>query len=312
MNVMFMGTPDFAIPTLEALTKSHNVNLVVTTPDKPRGRGHGLCPTEVGKWATEHRIEVVKPQTFEDGLFAGFLHFYKPDVIVVVAYGKILPEYILSYPKYGCINVHGSILPEYRGAAPMQRAIMDGKTEVGVTVMQMAKGLDTGDMLKVAKAPLGIDDNFEYVHDTLSKLGAEALIQTLCELENGQIVPVKQDEGLSTYAAKIEKEDRIIDFTESTARIHNKVRALSPVPYAFCYLNGKMIKIKRTSIANSRPTDNEPGTVISCKKAIEVATGDGTIEITELIPEGKKPMDARSFINGRGCAEGDKFTSNAL
>lgn len=308
MKVMFMGTPDFAIPTLSALCERHDVVAVVTVPDKPRNRME-LMPTPVGKWAQEKGLTVLKPATLKDGAFQEELDAYKPDVIVVVAYGKILPEYVLSYAKHGCLNVHGSLLPEYRGAAPMQRAIMDGREEIGITVMQMDVGLDTGDMLLCDGVTLPEDADFEWVHDTLAEMGANALIRTLEQIENGTVIRVKQDDSLSTYAQKITKEECILDFSLPAFEVHNKVRGLSPIPLSFAFLNGKMIKIVKTQ-RTKKTADKPAGTVISAEKSLEVACGDGSIiEILELLPEGKKRMKAEDFLRGRGAKAGDVFTT---
>ena len=213
MRVLFMGTPDFAVPTLKALCSSgYDVVGVITQPDKPKGRGHHLMPPPVKEYALERGLEVYQPLTLRGEEFASLLSSLDPEVIVVVAYGKILPVNVLEYPKYKCVNVHGSLLPEYRGAAPMQRAIIDGKSETGITTMLMAAGLDTGDMLLKETVAIGEDDNFEDIHDRLSVVGADLLIKTLEGLEDGSITPEKQDDSLSTYAAKIEKSDCELDF----------------------------------------------------------------------------------------------------
>lgn len=302
-----MGTPDFAIPTLAAIAERHEVCAVVTVPDKPRNRME-LMPTPVGKWAAEKGMTVLKPNTLKDGSFQSELDLYQPDVIVVVAYGKILPAYVLDYAKYGCLNVHGSILPEYRGAAPMQRAIMDGKEEIGITVMQMDVGLDTGDMLLCDEVALPVDANFEWVHDTLAEMGANALIRVLEQLEKGTVIRVKQDDSRSTYAQKITKEECLIDFSFPMFDIHNKVRGLSPVPLSYAFLGGKMIKIIKTAM--TKDLSDEPcGTVVCADNCLRVVCGDRkVIEILELLPEGKKRMKAADFLRGRGAKQGDVFT----
>ncbi|MBQ4055061.1 MAG: methionyl-tRNA formyltransferase [Clostridia bacterium] len=308
MRVMFMGTPDFAIPTLAAIAERHEVCAVVTVPDKPRNRME-LMPTPVGKWAAERGFDVLKPQTLKDGAFQAELDRYQPDVIVVVAYGKILPAYVLNYAKHGCLNVHGSLLPEYRGAAPMQRAVMDGKEEIGVTIIQMDSGIDTGDMLLCDEVTLPEDANFEWVHDTLAEMGANALIRTLEQIENGTVIRVKQDESRSTYAQKITKEECALDFSLPMFELHNKIRGLSPVPLSYAFLNGKMIKIIRAQMTKDG-SDEPCGTVVSADKVLRVVCGDGkVIEILELLPEGKKRMKAEDFLRGRGAKAGDVFTT---
>ena len=305
MRAVFMGTPDFAVPSLTALASAHEVAAVVTAPDKKRNRME-LSPTPVAARAAELGLRVEKPDTLRDGAIAPLLAEVKPDVIVVAAYGKILPEYVLSAAKYGCVNVHGSLLPAYRGAAPMQRAVMDGVQKIGVTVMQMDAGLDTGDMLLKRAVALPPDADFEWVHDTLADLGAKALLEALDGLAAGTITPVAQDGALSTYAAKITKEECALDFTEPAAALHNKIRALSPVPLAYAFLGGRMIKIVRAAV--SAPASAPAGTVVSVDGGITVACGEGTLTLTELLPEGKRRMSAADFARGRGVAVGDRFT----
>ncbi|MBQ8382203.1 MAG: methionyl-tRNA formyltransferase [Clostridia bacterium] len=305
MRVLFMGTPDFAIPALRALASAHEVVCVVSQPDKPKGRGMQLHPTPVKSAAQELGIEVRQPVTLKDGAFLPDLEGLRPDVIVVVAYGKILPEYVLNFPKFGCINIHGSLLPAYRGAAPMQRAIMDGNRVTGITTMQMAKGLDTGDMLEIAEVEIAENDNFEVIHDKLAQAGADLILSTLAGLEAGTITPVKQDDSLATYAAKIEKSDCVLDFTRSAEELHDQIRGLSPIPLAFTKLNGKLLKIVTSKVSPESST-KAPGTVLSIDKGvIAVATGDGILHITDVLPEGKGRMSAAAFVNGKKIAVGD-------
>ncbi len=308
MKILFMGTPDFALPTLKALTARHEVVGVVTAPDKPRNRMQ-FTPTPVALFAEKAGIPVYKPQTLKDGALQPVLDKLKPDAAVVVAYGKILPPYVLGTGRYGCINVHGSLLPEYRGAAPMQRAIMDGVTEIGVTVMQMDEGLDTGDMLLCGSLPLDPDADFEWVHDNLAKLGADLLIRALDGLEDGTAVPQKQDGRLATYAAKITKEDCALDFSLPAKKLHDLIRALSPVPLAYAYLNGKLIKIIKTRVVDP-PFPGIPGEVTKCgAEGVTVACGDRALLVTELLPEGKRRMPAADFARGRGISVGDVLTN---
>ncbi len=309
MKVVFMGTPDFAIPTLSELIKrGHEITGVVTQPDKPQGRHMVLTPSAVKKYALENGLTVYQPETLKNEAFLEELEMLAPDIIVVVAYGKILPEYILNFPKYGCINLHGSILPKYRGAAPMQRAIIQGEDEVGATVMYMEKGLDTGDMLSVCKFKLTDDMNLEYVHDRLSTEGAVLLADTLEGMTPGQN-GTPQDDSLSTYAAKIDKDDLKLSFTVSARELHNRARGLSPVPLTFGVLGGKKIKFKKTSIAEetSENTGNEGKVVEFSKKGIRILCATGSVFLSELVPEGKKAMGADAFINGRGVTIGDIF-----
>ena len=309
MRVLFMGTPEFALPCLEALIDNFDVIGVVTQPDKPKGRGYELSPSPVKVCAAGHDIPVYQPTTFKNGAFEKELSEIDPDVIVVVAYGKILPAYVLDYPKLGCVNVHGSLLPKYRGAAPMQRAIIEGEKVTGVTTMYMAEGLDTGDMLEKSKVDIAEDDNFENVHDKLASAGAKLIVSTLKKLENGEITSEKQDDSLSTYAAKIEKSDCIIDFSSSADKIHDLIRGLSPFPLAYSYLNGKMVKFVASRVISRDKQESLPGTVLSLSDGIiEIACSEGSVGITKLLPEGRSRMSASDFINGRKINVGDVFT----
>lgn len=312
MKILFMGTPDFALFSLRALVEAgENIIGVVTQPDKPKGRGYTLTPPPVKVYALEKNIPVYQPNTLRGEEFANLLSELSPDLIIVVAYGKILPANVLEFPKYGCINVHGSILPAYRGAAPMQRAIMEGQTETGITTMMMDVGLDTGDMLLVGKVAIEENDNFETMHDKLGECGANTLLETLKELRAGTLTRTKQDDSLATYAAKIEKSDCFIDFTKSAKEVHNQIRGLSPIPLAFTYTpDGKMLKVMATEIAKREGTLAPAGTVLSLAGGkIEVACGIGSVFILSVLPEGKKRMAASDFINGRKIAVGDVLSA---
>ena len=303
-----MGTPDFAVPTLEALVKGgYEIVGAVSQPDKPRGRGHHLMPTPVKAYAESQGIAVYQPATLKGEEFAELLRSLDPEVIVVVAYGKILPLSVIEYPKYGCVNVHGSILPEYRGAAPMQRAIMEGKTETGITTMLMAAGLDTGDMLLKETVSIGENDNFEDIHDRLSAVGAQLLVKTLGGLSAGEIVPEKQDDALATYAAKIEKSDCELDFSRSAKELHDLIRGLSPIPLCFTHTpDGKLLKIVASRVAGAeKKSDAEAGTVIEVGDDIKVACGCGILSLLSVVPEGKGRMSAGDFVRGRKIARGD-------
>ncbi len=307
MRILFMGTPDFALFTLRALCEAgEEIVGVVTQPDKPKGRGYALQPPPVKVYAEERGLPVYQPTTLKDGAFDDTLHALAPDVIVVVAYGKILPRSVLNYPKHGCINVHGSLLPAYRGAAPMQRAILEGCTETGVTTMQMAEGLDTGDMLLVRRIPIGENDNFETVHDALGVAGAEALLETLAAIRAGTLRATAQDEAGATYAAKITKEDCLLDFTVPAARVHDRVRALSPVPLSFTHTpDGKLLKVIESRVGAAR-THAAPGTVLSLGECVTVACGEGTtLELWRVLPEGKGRMSAADYNRGRRLNVGD-------
>ncbi len=308
MRILFMGTPDFALFSLRALVESgEEIVGVVTQPDKPKGRGYTLTPPPVKVYATERGLPVYQPATLKGEDFASLLEALAPELIVVVAYGKILPANVLNYPRYGCINVHGSLLPEYRGAAPMQRAIIDGKAETGVTTMQMDVGLDTGDMLLIGKVEIGENDNFEDIHDKLGGCGAQTLLQTLQGLKDGTLKPIPQPSEGATYAAKIEKSDCLIDFSMSAKRVHNLIRGLSPIPLSFTYTpDGKMLKVIASACQKADGFFGAPGEVISLSGGvIEVACGSGTVALLSVLPEGKKQMRAADFINGRKIQIGD-------
>ncbi len=301
MKILFMGTPDFAVFSLRALANSqHEIIGVITQPDKPRGRGYVLAPPPVKEYALSHGYEVYQPATLKDEAFAELLSALNPDIIVVVAYGKILPKNILDYPRFGCINVHGSLLPEYRGAAPMQRAIIDGKGETGITTMYMAEGLDTGDMLLRKKIKIEDNDNFEAIHDKLGECGASLIVETLDRLEDGTLERIPQSEELASYAAKITKEDCAIDFSLPAREVHNLIRGLSPVPLSFTHLpNGKLLKITRAHIAPETGKLGRAGEVISVDGGITVACGEGAVTIDGVLPEGKPRMSAEDFVRGK-------------
>ena len=308
MRVLFMGTPDFALPTLKALCdKGYEIVGAVTQPDKPKGRGHHMMPPPIKEFALEKNIPVYQPLTLKGEEFAALLSELDPELIVVVAFGKILPQNVLDYPKYGCVNVHGSLLPEYRGAAPMQRAIIDGKRVTGITTMMMAAGLDTGDMLLKCEIEIGENDNFEAIHDKLSFAGAELLIETVEKLEKGEIIPEKQNDEMATYAAKIEKSDCLLDFSLDAKTLHDLIRGLSPIPLSFTHTpDGKLLKIVESRVIDAEKVSDKPcGTVISVGNDIKVACGKGILSFLTVVPEGKGRMSAGDFVRGRKIAEGD-------
>ena len=309
MRIIFMGTPDFAVPSLRALCETgEDVVAVITQPDKPRGRGYVLTPTPVKAYALERGIPVYQPETLRGGAFDDTLRTLTPDLIIVVAYGKILPLSVLSCPPLGCINVHGSLLPALRGAAPMQRAIMDGHPVTGVTTMYMAEGLDTGDMLLREEIEILTDDNFETIHDKLAEAGARTLLATLAALRDGTLVATPQDNGAATYAAKIEKEDRLLDFSRDAEAVHNLIRGLSPIPLAFTHTpDGKLLKVPAARVARPAADGSlaAPGTVLSLEGGIEVACGRGSVLLTTVTPEGKSRMSAADYVRGRKLSLGD-------
>lgn len=308
MKILFMGTPDFARFSLQALVErsGHKICGVITQPDKPKGRGYALMPPPVKVYALERGIPVFQPDTLKNDAFAELLDTLAPDLIAVAAYGKILPKNVIDYPKYGCINVHGSLLPAYRGAAPMQRAIIDGEKVTGITIMYMAEGLDTGDMLLRSELTIYENDNFESIHNRLGLLGADMLLEVVAMLEKGTAVRTVQDEAFSTYAKKITKEDCYIDFSKDARTVHNLIRGLSPVPLAFTHTpNGKLLKVIEARIADENCEHTDAGKVLSLDNGIEIACAKGSINILRILPEGKSRMNASDFIRGRNIKIGD-------
>ena len=312
-RILFMGTPDFANFSLRAMVDAGmEVIAAVTQPDKPQGRGYTLTPPPVKRYAEEQGIAVYQPKTLRGEEFAALLSELDPDMIVVAAYGKILPENVINYPKYGCINVHGSYLPKYRGAAPMQRAIIDGNSFTGVTIMKMDVGLDTGDMIARERIEITEDDNFETIHDKIGEIGAELLVKTIPDIVSGAATYEKQDDALSSYAAKIEKADCRLDFSRGARELHDQIRGLSPIPLSFTRTpDGKLLKVISSRLTKNK-TAAEAGKVVSVEGGIEVACGDGqTLMILRLLPEGRSKMDAEAFVRGRGIAVGDSLAWKA-
>lgn len=305
MRIVFMGTPDFAVQSLNALvTAGHDVAAVITQPDRPKGRGNKLAFPEVKTRALELGLPVHQPLKVKDESFLELLRGYAPDVIVVVAYGRILPESVLELPPYGCINVHGSLLPAYRGAAPIQRAVFDGCTQSGVTIMQMDAGMDTGDMLLQGSLPITAEDTSGTMFEKLAVLGGRLLTEALEQLQQGTIQRQKQQEEAATYAARILKEDEQIQWDWTANQIFCQIRALSPAPGAYTMWNGQRLKIWKSRL-NDTHTDQKPGTIVEIgKDYLLVQTGQGCLEITELQPAGKKAMPAKAFCNGTGIAAG--------
>lgn len=297
-----MGTPEFAVPCLAALYEHCDVIGVVTQPDKPRGRGQKLVPSPVKAWAEAHGLPVWQPKRIKEEDFTAFLEEQKPDLMVVVAFGQILSQRILDIPPYGCINVHGSLLPRYRGAAPMQWCVIDGEKKTGITTMFMDAGLDTGDMLLKAEFPIGPDTTLEEVHDGLMALGAKVLIDTLEELSAGTLKRIPQT-GESNYAPMLTKETGHIHWQDCAQKIHNLVRGLDSWPGAYTFLVGKKYKIWRTRCTTEK-TEAQPGTILRAdkKEGLFVAAGDGVLEITELQAPGKKRMAAKDYLNGHAIA----------
>lgn len=307
MRVVYMGTPDFAVNTLQALIDSdHEIIGVVTQPDKPKGRGKKMQFTPVKELAAAYDIPVYQPVKVREEAFIAKLKEMEPDIIIVAAFGQILPEEILSLPKYGCINVHASLLPKYRGAAPIQWCILNGEKETGVTIMYMEKGLDTGDMIAKVRVPIDDMDTGDSLHDKLAAAGAELLIGTLPAIEAGEIIREKQDDGASSYAKMLTKDMGHIDFTETALTISRLIRGMYAWPGAFTCFQGKTLKIYEADIVSCGEEAAKPGQVIAVdKKSFTVACGEGALRILNLQLEGKKRMDTSAFLLGNTVCAGD-------
>ncbi len=295
MNIVFMGTPDFAVESLKALVEAgHNIKGVFTKVDMPRGRKMIMTPPEVKVFALEKGLTVYQPATLKDPEVVETIKSLNPDVIVVVAYGKLLPKEVLEIPPLGCINVHGSLLPKYRGAAPIQWTVLNGDKVGGVTTMYMGEGLDTGDMIDKYETEVGENETAGELFDRLATAGAELLLDTLKKLENGTAQRTVQNEEEATYASMLSKSMCVIDWNKSSSEVHNLVRGLNPWPVALTTLGGKKIKIITTRKSDK---SGSPGQVVSVNP-LTVACGEDSVEILTLQPEGKKAMDSKSFLMG--------------
>lgn len=305
MRVIFMGTPDFAVPSLEALLTKHEVVLVVTQPDKPKGRGKKMVPTPVKTCALEHGIPVLQPEKVKEPEFVEQLRSYEPDLIAVTAFGQILSEPILEMPKYGCINVHGSLLPKYRGAAPMQWSIIDGEKVTGITTMYMAKGLDSGDMLLKAEVEITDEDTFATIHDKMAVTGANLLLDTLDQLEAGTLERIPQDHDAATYAPMITKETGHIDWSKNRQDIINLIRGLNPVPAAYTIYEEEVLKIFGAALSDVQADSAANGEIVAVvKKGFVVKCGDGCLLITEVQARGGKRMMTDAYLRGHAMKEG--------
>ena len=324
MVIVFFGTPQFAVPTLEALLASrHRVPLVVTQPDKRRDRGQKVTDAPVKAAARAHNVPVFQPERLRAPDVADTLRQHSPDLAVVAAYGKLIPGDLLALPRFGMLNVHASLLPKYRGAAPVHRAIMEGEAETGVTIMQMVEALDAGDMLGKSARAIGADETSEQLEQALAQDGAGLLLEVLDQLEAGTVRADPQNESLSTYAPRLKKEEGVIDWTQSSRRIHDQVRGLYPWPHAYSYLDGARLIVWKTEVIRLEPdvirlkpdvirlkpdSTVAPGTIVDVTRdAIEVATGDGRIALTEVQAEGRRPMSTRDFLAGRAVQPGTTF-----
>lgn len=301
MKIVYMGTPDFAVPPLAALVENgYEVTAVITQPDKPKGRGKTLMPTPVKEEALKHEIPVYQPAKVRDPEFLETLQKLEPDMIIVAAFGQIIPKVILDMPKYGCINIHASLLPKYRGAAPIQQAVIDGEKESGVTIMKMGTGLDTGDMISQAVVKLREDETGGSLFDRLAETGAELLVRTIPSIENGTAVYTKQPEESPTpYAAMITKQMGLLDFSKSAVVLERLVRGMNPWPSAYTFLNNKTLKVWKCSVESGSCVKDVPGTITDVdKKGIHVACGEGTLILEEVQLEGKKRMETDAFLRG--------------
>ena len=314
MKIVYMGTPDFAVNPLHALAEAgYEVAGVITQPDKPKGRGKTMLPTPVKEEAMKHGFPVYQPVKVRDPEFLQVLEKMEPDIIVVAAFGQIIPKSILELPKYGCINIHASLLPKYRGAAPIQQAVIDGEKESGVTIMRMGTGLDTGDMISRIVVPIAKDETGGTLFDKLAEAGAKLLVETLPHIFDGTAVYEKQPEESPTpYAGMITKQMGLINFGKSAAELERLVRGLNPWPSAFTFWNGKTLKVWESFVVKSEEAGaekSEPGTVVKTdKKGIYVACGEDVLVLSQVQLEGKKRMDADAFLRGCHIETGSRFT----
>lgn len=309
MKIIFMGTPDFSVGTLDALVRAgHEITLVVSQPDKPKGRGHELAPTAVKTAALRHGLKVFQPKKLRDPETVKVLEDTPADVIVVIAYGQIVPPAVLHMKKYGCINVHGSLLPKYRGAAPIQWAVIDGEKESGVTIMQMDEGLDTGDMLLKGTVALEEKETSGSLFEKISALGASLCVEALEKLEKGELKPEKQGESTTEYAKMLTKEMGELDFRRSAAELERLIRGLNPWPSAYTRLGDKTLKIWAADVCGKKDEGASCGEITEvAKDAFYVACGEGTLKITELQLQGKKRMDAAAFLRGYHLEPGQRL-----
>ncbi len=305
MRVIFMGTPDFAVPSLQALLdRGDDICAVFTQPDKPKGRGHKLQPPPVKELALRHSLPVLQPDTLRDEAVQESIAELEPDAIIVVAYGKLLPPKVLSVPRLGCINVHGSLLPKYRGAAPIQWAVINGEKTAGVTTMFMAEGMDTGDMLLKSETEVGPEETSGELFDRLKLLGAKLLSETLDKLEQGELKAIPQDGTQATLAPLLKKEMSALDWSEPAQRIHDRIRGLNPWPCAAAVLDGKRIKLLASQVIEG---EGVPGTAYNLDGELAAACGRGMLRITELQADTGKRMSGKDYLLGHPLKEGARF-----
>lgn len=311
MKIVFMGTPDFAVPCLEKLIQAnYHILEVVTQPDRPKGRKREMTPPPVKAAALEHGIPVFQPEKLRERDAVEHLIALKPDLIVTAAYGQILPKEIIELPQYGCINVHASLLPKYRGGAPIHQSIIDGEPETGVTIMYMVEKLDAGDIITQVKVPIEEEDHVGTLHDKLAKAGSDLLLETIPSLIEGRIVPKKQEESEVTYAWNIQREDEKIDWNRPAREIYNQIRGLNPWPVAYAELEGQVFKIWWAKEWEQTQGQGEPGTILKISpEGLDVACGKGVLRLLEVQPSGKKRMDVKDYVRGigQGLQAGTKF-----
>ena len=307
LKIVFMGTPDFAVPCLKTLNENYEVIAVITQPDRPKGRGQKLTPSPIKEYALEHNLTVLQPEKIKTSETEEQLKKLAPDLIVVVAFGQILSKAILDIPQLGCINVHASLLPKYRGAAPIHWSIINGETKTGITTMYMDVGLDTGDMILKEKVSISAKMNTGELHDTLMNIGAKTLLQTIKQIAEGSVVRNKQNDAEASYAPLLTKELERINWLLPAQEIYNLVRGLNPWPVAFSIFKGKKLKIWQTKVIDN-VTIGEIGTVLSLTETgFTVQTGKGILEILELQPESKRKMTAKDFVCGNQISINDKL-----
>jgi methionyl-tRNA formyltransferase len=311
-RIVFFGTPEFAIPTLDALLQSrHRVVAVVTQPDRPRGRGHRTLDAPVKARAAAAELPILQPANLRDDGFLRQLRGLQLDLGVVAAYGKILTDAVLGLPRFGLINVHASLLPRHRGAAPVHRAIIAGDRETGVTIMRVVKALDAGPMLRAAERPIGADETSEELEHDLARLGAQLLVSTLDDLVHGRVKELPQNDAEATYAPRLTKQDGVVDWSLPAVRVHNLIRGLHPWPHAFTFLAGTRLILLRSTAAQE-PHTADPGTILEAAgDRLVVGTGDGAIHLHQVQVEGKRAMTAREFLAGHRVSRGERLTPAA-
>lgn len=312
MVVVFFGTPQFAVPTLRRLLDStHSVAGVITQPDRPRGRGQKISHAPVKALAVERGIPVYQPDRLKPPDVADTLRAWRADLGVVAAYGRIIPEHLLTIPRFGMINVHASLLPKYRGAAPVHRAVINGDRYTGVTIMRVVKELDAGGMFAKVTRPIAPEDTSDVVESALAAMGAELLLTVVDQLVSGTAREEPQDDTQATYAPRLTKEEGRIDWTQSASQIHNRVRGLYPWPHAYTFFKGTRLIILRSVVPNAAESPASPGTILRVtSEAIHVATGDGELAVLDVQPEGRRAMRAHDFLLGHRLATGERFSNS--